>query len=98
MAATHPRARSRQGFVNGRGWRGILVMLAVLGMITAIGASPVSAKKLRKPTTKSQCLKKGYRAFGFKNQGACVSYVNAHTKKKATTTTAKAKAKVAASN
>ena len=28
------------------------------------------------PTTKDDCKKNGWKAFGFKNQGQCVSYVN----------------------
>ena len=28
------------------------------------------------PTTKEACKKNGWKAFGFKNQGQCVSYVN----------------------
>jgi len=28
------------------------------------------------PTTKDDCKKNGWKAFGFRNQGQCVSYVN----------------------
>jgi hypothetical protein len=28
------------------------------------------------PTSKDQCKKDGWRAFGFKNQGQCIKFVN----------------------
>lgn len=34
------------------------------------------------PTTKQQCKNGGYRAFGFKNQGQCVAFVERGPKRK----------------
>jgi len=70
-------------------FRRYLAAVVALGLLTSlVGAAPALAKTKRKPTTKSQCLRSGWKRYGFKNQGQCVSYVNAHTKK-ATTTTAR---------
>ncbi len=33
------------------------------------------------PTTKEQCMNGGYKAFGFKNQGECVAFVERGPKK-----------------
>lgn len=41
----------------------------------AVGSDPAGIAFTPKPTNKNQCKNNGWKAFGFKNQGQCVAYV-----------------------
>src|SRR3954471_8841232 len=68
--------------------RALAIVVSIATLLAVIGRTDAPAKTKAKPTTTAQCKKNGWKKYRFKNQGACVSYVNSH-KKKTTATTAK---------
>jgi hypothetical protein len=43
---------------------------------TVVVQAPPPPPPSNNPTTKDQCMKDGWKVFGFKNQGLCIQYVN----------------------
>src|SRR5437763_7242514 len=78
------------GSTRRSGLRRGVVIAAVIGVVlTTMAGVPAASAKTRKPTTKAQCQNNGWKKYKFKNQGACIAYVNAHSKKTTAKTTAK---------
>lgn len=76
--------KSRSLEAKTAGFRRAMLGLSALAAVALVGLAPAGVALATDgpdgtmPTSKEQCKKGGWKDFGFKNQGECVSWVTHH--------------------